>query len=123
MIVSGAAPLGEELGSLLKQRFPGVDLLQGYGMTELSPVVSISRMNNTKLASCGVLLANTRAKIVMEVSPSSCPSLSPIHVYIRTGRRPLCLETVGSFASRVRRLANLKHCPHITHRLHLPHRF
>lgn len=63
-IVCGAAPLGEELGQLCKKRLAGVDLLQGYGMTELSPVATISPVNNTKLSSCGTLVPNTRAKLV-----------------------------------------------------------
>ena len=63
-IVCGAAPLGEELGQLCKARLAGVDLLQGYGMTELSPVATVSPVNNTKLSSCGTLVPNTRAKLI-----------------------------------------------------------
>jgi acyl-CoA synthetase (AMP-forming)/AMP-acid ligase II len=63
-VLSGAAPLGAALGAQLKERFPNIDLLQGYGMTELSPVATVSPPGNTKLDSCGKLVPSTIAKLI-----------------------------------------------------------
>lgn len=40
-VVSGAAPLSDELARQVETRFPGLYVSQGYGLTETSPVVSI----------------------------------------------------------------------------------
>lgn len=63
IIMSGAAPLGNDVAQLFKQRFPHVDIRQGFGMTETSPGVAISPANNTKFATCGFLVPNSIAKI------------------------------------------------------------
>ena len=39
-----------------------IDFL-AWGMTETSPVVTVSRKENGKIGSCGVLVANTKGKI------------------------------------------------------------
>ena len=35
-----------------------------WGMTETSPLVTVTPANNTKIGSCGVLIPNTEGKII-----------------------------------------------------------
>ena len=60
----GAAPVGEALIDLFKKKAPTVKFREGWGMTELSPVVTSTRDDIFKPGSCGVLLPNTEAKII-----------------------------------------------------------
>lgn len=64
MIMSGAAPIGHSDIERMLKKFPGAKFMQGYGMTELSPVAMITPNNCTKYASIGYLVSNTEAKIV-----------------------------------------------------------
>ncbi len=59
--VSGGAPLASSLG----QRFLGfgVPIIQGYGLTEYSPVVSSNRLTRNNPASVGEPLQHTEVKI------------------------------------------------------------
>lgn len=63
-IVSGAAPLSAELQGSLLERFPGLKALQGYGMTELSPVACCVSCDDDKLGTCGKIAPNTEIKFV-----------------------------------------------------------
>mmetsp|Transcript_31458 Transcript_31458/g.61350 ORF Transcript_31458/g.61350 Transcript_31458/m.61350 type:complete len:588 (+) Transcript_31458:38-1801(+) len=63
-ILCGAAPLGHELAAACVARLNHVDLRQGYGMTELSPVSHGSPERHSKFAAAGILLPNTQARIV-----------------------------------------------------------
>lgn len=63
-IVSGAAPLGSELQSLISKRFPTWDVRQGYGMTELSPVTHVTEPKSKKYGSIGKLAPNCEAKLI-----------------------------------------------------------
>jgi acyl-CoA synthetase (AMP-forming)/AMP-acid ligase II len=63
MIMSGAAPLGAELADLLADRL-GVPVTQGYGMTELSPVTHVCRLEAVKSGSIGPVVTGTEARIV-----------------------------------------------------------
>ncbi|HWJ82724.1 MAG TPA: AMP-binding protein [Nocardioides sp.] len=64
-IISGAAPLDEALGEALKKRL-GCGMLQGYGMTELSPVSHVMPMARTDLSigSIGMAIPNVTFKVV-----------------------------------------------------------
>ena len=64
-IFSGAAPLGAELSAEAATRV-GCKVVQGYGMTELSPVSHCTPANNLKVGSCGVTVPNTQSRIVGE---------------------------------------------------------
>ena len=46
-----------------------------WGMTELSPLATVSKADNAVIGSCGVLLSNTEAKIVdLETGKSLGPN-------------------------------------------------
>ncbi|MFT7587746.1 MAG: acyl-CoA synthetase (AMP-forming)/AMP-acid ligase II [Cellvibrionaceae bacterium] len=63
-ITSGAAPLGDELAAAVSKRLD-CRVLQGYGMTETSPVATINPNadGNPRYASCGKLVANFEVKV------------------------------------------------------------
>lgn len=61
-IVSGGAFLPPELVSEFKEY--GITILQGYGMTECSPVISTNLLWEAKEGSVGKLLPNCEAKVV-----------------------------------------------------------
>jgi len=63
MIMSGAAPLGEELTAQVASRI-NVPVTQGYGMTELSPVTHVCPLDNIKGGTIGPAIPGTEAKIV-----------------------------------------------------------
>jgi len=62
-VFSGAAPLGAELAQDASARI-GCEVVQGYGMTEMSPVSHVTRMGDFKPGTCGVTVANTECRIV-----------------------------------------------------------
>jgi 4-coumarate--CoA ligase len=62
-VLSGAAPLGGELAVQAAARI-GCDVVQGYGMTELSPVSHATRAGDFKPGTIGTLVPNTEARIV-----------------------------------------------------------
>jgi acyl-CoA synthetase (AMP-forming)/AMP-acid ligase II len=70
-IMSGAAPLDEELGNAVASRL-GCHVVQGYGMSELSPVSHITPPDGGRsligsvapLSSCGWTVPNAESKIV-----------------------------------------------------------
>ncbi|XP_055842281.1 probable 4-coumarate--CoA ligase 1 [Episyrphus balteatus] len=64
MFMSGAAPIGQADVERMLKKFPNTKFMQGYGMTELSPVAMITPNNCVKYGSIGQLVSNTEAKIV-----------------------------------------------------------
>ena len=62
-VFSGAAPLGAELAQEAAGRI-NCEVVQGYGMTEMSPVSHVTRMGGFKPGTCGVTVANTECRIV-----------------------------------------------------------
>lgn len=66
-IISGAAPLSKELANAFIEKFPWVELRQGYGLTEICGVATFAlRMDQAKLhkGSCGMLLPSFCAKVI-----------------------------------------------------------
>ncbi|HVP07766.1 MAG TPA: AMP-binding protein [Candidatus Acidoferrum sp.] len=61
LLVSGGAALPPEIARFFN--LVGVDFLQGYGMTECSPVVSSNRPDNIKFGSVGPPLGNIDVRI------------------------------------------------------------
>ncbi|KAJ9067782.1 hypothetical protein DSO57_1035698 [Entomophthora muscae] len=70
-IVSGAAPLPLAVGKAAMQRL-GCSVTQGYGMTEASPVITMTPPSAKQVESVGILVPNVKAKIV---DPESGKSL------------------------------------------------
>lgn len=62
-IFSGAAPLGADLATEAAERV-GCDVVQGYGMTELSPVSHAALEWGYRPGSVGVTVANTECRII-----------------------------------------------------------
>jgi long-chain acyl-CoA synthetase len=63
--VSGAAPLPENVLNHFEKKLK-IPLLEGYGLTETSPVVSVNRVENKKAGSVGKPLNKVDIKIVDE---------------------------------------------------------
>ncbi|KAM7346537.1 acyl-CoA synthetase family member pudgy [Cochliomyia hominivorax] len=64
LIMSGAAPIGITDVERFIKKFPKTKFLQGYGMTEASPVLLLTPADNTRYASTGFLTSRTEGKIV-----------------------------------------------------------
>jgi 4-coumarate--CoA ligase len=62
-IFSGAAPLGADIAAECQARV-GCDVVQGYGMTELSPVSHCTAEGDFRPGSSGVTISNTESRIV-----------------------------------------------------------
>ncbi|HEX8852849.1 MAG TPA: AMP-binding protein, partial [Pyrinomonadaceae bacterium] len=62
-VFSGAAPLGAELSQACCERL-GCTIIQGYGMTETSPVTHLTNHERTKHGSVGLPVGHTECKIV-----------------------------------------------------------
>ena len=62
-VFSGAAPLGAELAAQASARL-GCEVVQGYGMTELSPVSHCTVEGDFKPGTSGVTVSNTECRIV-----------------------------------------------------------
>jgi len=63
-VMIGAAPVGEALANKFKEKAPDCQFREGWGMTELSPVATMTPSSDEVLGSCGVLLPNSEAKVV-----------------------------------------------------------
>jgi acyl-CoA synthetase (AMP-forming)/AMP-acid ligase II len=77
LVFSGAAPMGEDLERAASQRLGGAPVLQGYGMTEASPVTHSNAMRDlseAKPGSVGRTIPNTESRIV---DPASGEALGP----------------------------------------------
>ncbi|CAH9135857.1 unnamed protein product [Cuscuta epithymum] len=75
MVACGGAPLGKEAAESFMARYPGVVVLQGFGMTETSGSVTgmISPEESVKYASAGRLFPTVEAKIVDPESGAALP--------------------------------------------------
>jgi len=62
-VFSGAAPLGADVALEAAERI-NVEVVQGYGMTELSPVTHATTPGGFKPGSIGVTIPNTETRIV-----------------------------------------------------------
>jgi 4-coumarate--CoA ligase len=62
-VFSGAAPMGAELSDAVGQRIDCI-CLQGFGMTELSPVSHVSPARAARAGASGLALPNTTCRIV-----------------------------------------------------------
>ena len=62
LLISGAASLDKTIEE--KYRLLGLNLVQGYGLTETSPIVAVGTNKNYKLGSIGKTVPSVEAKLV-----------------------------------------------------------
>ncbi len=63
--ISGSSALPIDVGKKFQEKF-NVPLLEGYGLTEASPVVSLNPVNGVRLGSVGLPIKDVEVKIVDE---------------------------------------------------------
>jgi acyl-CoA synthetase (AMP-forming)/AMP-acid ligase II len=66
-VVSGAAPLGADLAQAATDRI-GTEVVQGYGLTETSPVTNLTPLGESRPGTVGVLVPNLECRIVDPIS-------------------------------------------------------
>ncbi len=66
LFISGGAPLAEQTILDFKSKFPNAKLIEGYGLSECSPVVSVNTLAKQKVASVGLPLPGYQVKVVDE---------------------------------------------------------
>lgn len=73
-VTNGAAPLGINESQKFLEKFDNIRLSQGYGMTEASPVITLSPSweDNLVMGSIGVPIANTECKVINLETNETC---------------------------------------------------
>lgn len=66
LFISGGAPLAEQTIDDFKAKFPRAKLLEGYGLSEASPVVAVNTPEKQKARSVGIALPGLEVKAVDE---------------------------------------------------------
>ena len=66
IFISGSAPLSEQSLNEFNAKFKKATLLEGYGLSECSPAVSVNRLDRQKALSVGLPLPSYEVKIVNE---------------------------------------------------------
>ncbi|KAJ1738706.1 hypothetical protein LPJ78_003299 [Coemansia sp. RSA 989] len=63
-ILSGGAALSASLIEATEERLKGTRVIQGYGMSEMSPAITMLSTSHSKPGSIGLLLPNCQAKVL-----------------------------------------------------------
>ncbi|MGH2723403.1 MAG: class I adenylate-forming enzyme family protein [Actinomycetota bacterium] len=66
IVSCGAAPLAAEVAHELERRVPGVEILEGYGLTESAAIMSVNPPGRRKLGSVGLPLPGYEIAVVDE---------------------------------------------------------
>lgn len=74
--ISGAAPLSEELSHRFASKFKRGTLLEGYGISECSPVVACNIPGQNRLTSVGRALTGYQVKIVNDDMEAQAPGVA-----------------------------------------------
>ncbi len=72
--VTGAEKCSQSVYSLMERRCPDMLVLEGYGITECSPVVSVNREENPKAETIGHVLPSLQYAIVNEATSERVPA-------------------------------------------------
>jgi long-chain acyl-CoA synthetase len=85
IIFSGGAPLPAELAEEIEQNFPSAIVVEAYGMTELSPMVSANPLehNNRKFGSIGIPIVDTEMKIADINTGEDLPQGKTGEIFVR----------------------------------------
>lgn len=81
-VFSGAAPLGSDIAAAAAARV-GCEVVQGYGMTELSPVSHCTPEGDFRPGTSGVTISNTEMRIVDPVTAEDLPSGERGELWVR----------------------------------------
>jgi len=81
-IFSGAAPMGPEIEAAVGTRF-GADSVQGYGMTELSPISHMTVGDNIRHGSSGQAVPSTECRIVDPETLADLPAGTEGELWVR----------------------------------------
>lgn len=65
-IITGAEACPQKTYDLCREKAPQAVILEGYGITECSPVVAANRLDKTKLGSIGLPVRNVEARLIHE---------------------------------------------------------
>ena len=77
LCISGAAPLPVELAQRFTQ-MTGAPVVEGYGLTEASPVTHVNLPSRPKAGSIGIPLPDTQARIVAIQGEGESPALHDV---------------------------------------------
>jgi 4-coumarate--CoA ligase len=83
VIMSAAAPLGAEVAEAVRNRLGGCAVIQGYGMTELSPLTHVTPHRAPKPGAVGVSAPNTATRIVNPETLEDCAPGQEGEVWVR----------------------------------------
>eukprot|EP01018_Ginkgo_biloba_P034828 Gb_33460 [translate_table: standard] len=84
LVSSGAAPLSKEVVQVFVDRFPHIEVIQGYGLTETTGVGAVATGEGTKrYGSVGLIVPNMEAKVIDVDNGNSLPPNQKGELWLR----------------------------------------